>query len=275
MHDDRVSCLVIGDRAALLLVHDAALLLDAADQVLFDRFLEVLDADLQMIIAHSQDRRFVDDVGKIGADQTGGGLGNIHQVDIGCDAPAIDMDLENFETSLDIGARDGDMAVKATGAGQSRVQHVDAVGGAQHNDALGAGEAVHLDQQLVEGLVLLHLAAAAAGIALAAGCIDLIDEDNAGSLGARLLEQGPHPAGTNAHEHLHELGAGRAEEGNACFTGNGLGQQGFACTRVADQQHATRHAGTHLPVLTLVLEEADNIHELFAGFIDAGNVLEA
>ncbi len=95
MHHDGVTRLVIGDGAALLIFHHTALLLHAAGEGLFNRFLEIFHRDRLMVVAHSQDRRFIYDVGKIRADQPGGGLGNIHQIDIRSDATILNVDLKN------------------------------------------------------------------------------------------------------------------------------------------------------------------------------------
>ena len=60
--------------------------------------------------------------------------------------------------------------------------HIRPVGGSQHDDASVALKAVHLRQQLVDGLLALVVAAAHAGATLAADRINLIDEHNAGRL---------------------------------------------------------------------------------------------
>src|SRR5688572_28426803 len=133
------------------------------------------------------------------------------------------------------------MTVKATGASESGIKYVHAVGGTQDYDTLRRGEAIHLDQQLVEGLVLLHFTATTSGIAFASCGIDLINEDNAGSLRACLLEQGAYTASTNPYKHLDELGAGGCKEGHACLSSNCLCQQSLACARVAYEQYTARH----------------------------------
>ena len=71
---------------------------------------------------------------------------------------------------------------------------------------------------------------------LATNRVDLIDEDDGRGLLPGPLEEVPHPGGANADKHLHELGAGDAEEGHAGFPGHGLGHQGFAGTRRAFHQ---------------------------------------
>ena len=80
---------------------------------------------------------------------------------------------------LHVRAVEDDLAVEAAGAQQRRVQDVRPVGGGDH-DHVGVGvEAVHLDQDLVEGLLALVVGAAEAGAALAADRVDLVHEDDA------------------------------------------------------------------------------------------------
>src|SRR5512142_3206864 len=97
------------------------------------------------------------------------------------------------------------MSVKATGSGESRVQNIHTVGGAQHNDSVRSCESIHLDQQLIEGLILLHLAATTTDIALSSGSVDFINEDDAGSLRTRLLEELANTARPYTDEHFHKF----------------------------------------------------------------------
>ena len=55
-------------------------------------------------------------------------------------------------------------------------------------------EAVHLDEQLVQGLLTLVVPAAEPGAAMAADGVDLVDEHDRGRRRLRLLEQVAHPA---------------------------------------------------------------------------------
>src|SRR5207248_8447675 len=71
-----------------------------------------------------------------------------------------------------------------------------------------AVEAVHLDQDLVERLLALVVAAADPDAAAPPDRVDLVDEDDAGRLLARLGEQVADAAGADADEHLDE----RSEE---------------------------------------------------------------
>ena len=91
-------------------------------------------------------------------------------------APALGVEAQDVEPALAVGLLDGDVAVEAARPQQGGVEDVDPVGGGQHGDALGGGEAVHLHEQLVEGLLPLVVAAAEAGAPLAAHGVELVDE---------------------------------------------------------------------------------------------------
>ena len=60
--------------------------------------------------------------------------------------------------------------------------HIRSVGGSQHDDAGVALKAIHLSQQLVDGLLALVVAAAHAGATLAPDRINFINEHDAGRL---------------------------------------------------------------------------------------------
>ena len=87
--------------------------------------------------------------------------------------------LQDLEAALHVRAVEDDLAVEAARAQQRRVEHVRPVGGGDHDHVGVRVEAVHLDQDLVEGLLALVVRAAQAGAALAADRVDLVDEDDA------------------------------------------------------------------------------------------------
>ena len=103
------------------------------------------------------------------------------------------MDVQNRLAAADVGIVDRDLPVKAAGAEQGGVENVRAVGRRHDNDIAAArAEAVHLDEQLVERLFALVMAAAETRAALSADRVDLVDEDDAGGMAARRLKQVAH-----------------------------------------------------------------------------------
>ena len=184
------------------------------------------------------------------------------------------VDLEDLLAADDVGVRHHDLAVEAAGTQQRRVEHVGPVGRGDQDHALVRLEAVHLDQQLVQGLLALVVAAAEAGAAMAADRVDLVDEDDAGRVLLALLEHVAHAAGADADEHLDEVGAGDGEERHVGLAGDGAGQQRLAGARRADQQHALRDLAAEALELLRVLQELDDLLELLLGLVDAGDVLE-
>ena len=151
------------------------------------------------------------------------------------------MHLEDLLAADDVGVRHHDLAVEAAGPQQRRIEHIGPVGRGDQDDALVRLEAVHLDQQLVQRLLALVVAAAEAGAAMAADRVDLVDEDDAGRVLLGLLEHVAHARGADADEHLDEIGAGDGEERHVGFARDRARDQRLAGAGRADQQDAARN----------------------------------
>ena len=167
--------------------------------------------------------------------------------------------LQDLLAAADVGVRHHDLAVEAAGAQQRRIEHVGPVGGGDQDDALVGLEAVHLDQQLVERLLALVVAAAEAGAAMAADGVDLVDEDDAGRVLLGLLEHVAHAGGADADEHLDEVGARDGEERHVGLAGDGAREQRLAGARRADQQRAARNAAAEPLEFLRVAQELDDL----------------
>ena len=184
------------------------------------------------------------------------------------------VDLEDLLAADDVGVRHHDLAVEAAGPQQRRVEHVRPVGGGDQDDALVRLEPVHLDEQLVERLLALVVAAAETGAAMPADRVDLVDEDDAGRVLLALLEHVAHAAGADADEHLDEVRAGDREEGHVGLAGDRAGEQGLAGAGRADEQDAFRDLAAEPLEFLRVLQELDDFLEFLLRLVDAGNVLE-
>ena len=184
------------------------------------------------------------------------------------------MDLEDGFTALKVGGFHGYLTVEPAGPEQGRIQNVGTVGGCNDDQVGVIVEAVHLHQQLVQGLLALIVATAHAGAALAAHSIDLVDEDDGRCILLGLIEQVAHSRGAQSDEHLDEVRACHGVEGHAGLTGYGPGQQGLAGSRGTIEQNASGYAGTQGLVLGGILEEfLDLLHLLDCGLL-AGHVRE-
>ena len=171
--------------------------------------------DQLLVAAGGEQRGLVEHVGQVGAGEAGRTAGDAQQVDVLGDRLAAGVDLEDLVAAVEVGGVDTDLAVEAARAQQRGVEHVGTVGGRDEDDPAADVEAVHLDEQLVEGLLALVVAAAHAGAAVAADGVDLVDEDDGGRVLLGLLEQVAHAGGTDADEHLDEVGAGDRVERDA------------------------------------------------------------
>ena len=268
-----MAALVVGDDRLLRVRDDPGLALRAGDDPL-QGLLELGHADDLLVAPGGEDGRLVDEVGQVGAGEAGRLAGDAFDLDALVERLALGVDLEDLGPALHVGAVEDDLAVEPARAQERRVEDVGPVGGGDDDHVGVRVEAVHLDQDLVEGLLALVVAAAEAGAALAADRVDLVDEDDARRVALGLVEQVADAAGADADEHLDELRAGDAEERHAGLTGDGAGHQRLAGAGRPDQQDAARDARAERVELLRVLEELDDFLELRLGLVHAGHVVE-
>src|SRR4029079_1608290 len=131
------------------------------------------------------------------------------------------VDPEDGLAARAVRERDRDLAIEAAGSQQRWVEDVGPVGGGEDDHARLVVEAGHLDQELVERLLALVIAAAESGTSLTSDRVDLIDEHDRRRRDLGLREQVANPAGADAHEELDELRGGDAEEGDRGLAGDG------------------------------------------------------
>src|SRR6202023_3227076 len=101
---------------------------------------------------------------------------------------------------------DGPLAIEPARAQQRRIQNVGTIGRRDDDDALGGSEAVHFHQQLIQRLLTLFVAERLAAAA-AAHRVELVDEDDARRMTARVLEQLADARRADAGVHLDEVRA--------------------------------------------------------------------
>ena len=268
-----VGTFVIGDALLLVGMHDPLPLFQSGRDA-FHAFGEFLHADRLLAGPGRQQRRLVDQVGQVGADESGGDAGDFPQIDRVVDANLLNVDVENILAAANVRPVDQHVAIETPRAEQGRVERFRPVGGGHHDHAAVGIHAVHFHQQRVEGLLAFVVAADNARAAGLAQGVELVDENDAGGLGHRLLEHVADPRGADADEHFHEVGPRETEERHLRLAGNGLAQQGLARARRPDQQHPLGNAAAKDLVLLGLLEEVDDFAEFFHGFIDAGDFVE-
>ena len=150
----------------------------------------------------------------------------------------LGMNPKDHFAALHVRAANHHAAIETAGAEQCGIEHVRPVGGRDEDHAFVGFEAVHFNQQLIQGLLALIVSTAKAGATMASDGIDFIDEDDAGSVLLASLKQVTHAAGADAHEHLDEIRSGDGKERNIRFTRDGPRQQGLTSTGRSDQQDA-------------------------------------
>ena len=164
------------------------------------------------------------------------------------------------------------MPIEAARAQQRRIEHVGTVSRGDDDHTGGTFEAVHLYQQLIQGLFALVVTATEASAALTAYGVDFVDEYDAGCILFRLLEHVANPRRADTDKHFHEIGTGNAEEWDFRFASNGAGEQGFTGTGRANHQYPARNASPELLKFLRVPQELDQFGDFFFGFVHARHI---
>jgi hypothetical protein len=180
--------------------------------------------------------------------------------------------LEDLLATADIRQADHHLAVETSRAQQRRVEHVRAVGRGDDDHAVVAFEAVHLDQELVEGLLALVVAAAKAGAAMPADGIDLVDEDDAGCCffawsNMSRTREAPTPTNISTKSEPEM-------EKNGTFASPAIAARAGSCPYRAARPSA-RRAGSPPSFWNLLgSAELDQLLHVFLGFVDTRHVGE-
>jgi hypothetical protein len=128
-------------------------------------------------------RRFVDEIGEIGAGKTRRERCDLFGVDVGRDFYLLHVNLQDLHAAPLVGPVHQHLAVEPAGAQQRGIENLGPVGGRQNHQPRARVEAVELDQQLVERLLLLVVAAGVgADAARPAERVEFVDEDDGGRL---------------------------------------------------------------------------------------------
>ena len=203
----------------------------------------------------AQQRGLVEHVRQIGARETRRTHGDHMQVDVRHERLALGMDLQNRLAAFQIRGFDGNLTVETSWTQQRRVKHIWAVRRGDNNQVRIVVKAVHLDEQLIEGLLAFVVPAAHAGATLAADSVDFVDKDDGRGVLLRLVEQFAHTGGAKADEHLDEVRAGSRVERHARLACDGAREQRLTGSWRTVEQHTARNAGTQGLVLGRILEE--------------------
>src|SRR6185437_6356879 len=147
--------------------------------------------------------------------------------------------------------------------------------GCRDHDHVGVlVEAVHLDENLVERLLALVVAAADAEAALATDRVDFVDEDDTRRVALGLIEEVSDAARADADEQLDELRARDAEEGHPRLAGHRSRQQRLAGARRADQKHALWRARPNHGELRGRFQKLHDLAQLLLRLVDALGVFK-
>ena len=271
---DGMSGLVVGGDPLFFFRDHMALLL-CADADLDEGVLDIGLDDISPVCLGGCDGSLVEKVFQIRAGEACRGAGDLREIDVVAQGLVGRVDLEDILSALDIGTADRDLAVEAAGTKDGGVKHVDTVGGRHDNDALVDAETVHLDKELVQGLLALIVGAAQTCAPAAGDSVDLIDKYDAGRILLGILKHVADTGCADTDEHFHEIRTGNSEKGHFGLAGNRPGQKGLARSGSALEQDALGDPGADLGIFFGAAQEIDDLLQISLLLVETGDLFES
>ena len=162
------------------------------------------------------------------------------------------------------------LSVEAARSEQRGVEILETVRRGHDDDLVACVEAVELDEELVQRLVVLTVEAAAE--ARGADGVELVDEDDRGRVLARLLEELADPRSAEAGEHLDERRGALRVEVRSRLARDRLREQRLARARRPVQEDPSRHARAEALEALAIAEELDDLLQLRLRLVEPRHV---
>jgi len=252
---------------------DTTLLFRSCDH-LGDRFFYFFHTDLHAVSSGCQERSFIQHVFNVRRGKSRRSSGQDLRIDSFCQRLVSGMDPEDFFSSYDIRDPDDDLTVESARTQQCRVKYIRTVGRSQDDDSCVLCEAIHFDQQLVEGLFPFIVSAAKTCASLTTYRIDLIDEYDTRSILLSLIEQVSYTGCSDADKHFNEVGTTDGKERHTGFSGSRLGNIRFTGSRRTYQQDSLRDPCPQTVIFSRMTEKINDFFQFLFFFLQTCDVLK-
>ena len=183
------------------------------------------------------------------------------------------MDSQDCLAASEIRIADRDLPIESSRTEERWVEDVGPVGCGDDDDPRVRLEAVHFDQQLIERLLAFFVAERTAAAASTDG-VELVDEDDARRVAARILEEAPHAGRAHAGIHLDEVRTTGEQERDARLSGDRARQERFTRARGSDEEDALGDPSADRHKATRLTQEIDDFFDFVFGLVDTRDVFE-
>src|SRR5690606_10345829 len=178
-----------------------------------------------------------------------------------------------FATDL-VGEIDHHATVKASGSEQCFVEYIGLIGRGQYNDTFATRKAIHLSEDLIEGLFLFARSTDCHRSTRATDSVEFVDENNRRRVFTRLLEKIAYPCSANPHNHLDKLRRAHGKERHASRTCDGTREKGFTRSRGSDKEHSSRGCASETCILLGILKKIHDLDQFIFCLVDTSHIVE-
>ncbi len=211
---------------------------------------------------------------QVGADEAVGALGDLVEEFLGVvrERHLARMDLQDLAPPGSVGRTDEDLAVEPARAPERRVDRIDPVGGADHDDGVDALEPVHQREQLGDGA---DVGMGAGLAALGRHGVEFVDEDDRGRVMAGLVEHAAQVGLGLARIGADHVGTVDVVEARIDLVGDRAREMGLAGAGRPVEDDAARRIDAEMAIDVRELErQLDQLADQLDLLAEAADVLE-
>ncbi len=264
---------VISRNLAVLLIHQLAAL--ATKGNLVAGLIEVLHLNHLLVVARCNEGALIQEIRQIRAGKTGRIARHVFEVHFLRERDFLGVYLQDLVATVQIRQINRDLSVKTSGAQEGVIKDIGAVGCRDDDDPFVTVEAIHFNQQRIQGLLALVIPAAETRAALAAHCVDFIDKHNTGRVLAALFKHIAHARRADAHEHFNKIRSADRKERYVRLPCHRFRKQGLTGSRRAHHEHPFWNPAANRLKLFRVLQEINHLADFLLGFIATRHVFES
>ena len=268
-----MACFVVGGQTLLVLGHDERTAFRTHHHLVFCVF-EFAHRYNTLATASRQQGCLINEVHQVSTREARRAACHGLKINVWCQRNLAHMHAQNLFATNHIRIRHNNLAVKPTRTQQCGIKHVRTVRRRDQNDAFIGFKPIHLDQQLVERLFALIIAAAKACATMATDGVDFVDKDNARRILLGLLKHVAHTTCTNADKHFDKVRTRDREERHIRLARNRTRQQGLTRAGRSNEQHATRNTSTETLEFLRVAKELDDFFQIFFRLVHTRDIGE-
>mmetsp|Transcript_2465 Transcript_2465/g.5107 ORF Transcript_2465/g.5107 Transcript_2465/m.5107 type:complete len:348 (+) Transcript_2465:713-1756(+) len=264
---------MVGNQFLLLQLRIASFLLKSHHDTV-NSSINFFPSNSGLGLAGSSDGSFIHQVLKLGTRESRSTAGDGFKINIRFKGLATRVNTQDTSAALEVWQVNSHLTIKTSRSEERLIKDINSVSGCNCDDSWVSIKTIHLNQNLIDSLFTFIISTGISSTTLATNSIDLINENNTGSILPGLSKDITDARSTDTHKHFNKFRTTDTDERDTSFSGNSLGQKSFSSTRRSIEDDTPRNTASILCVCLGFLQKVNNLSKFQLGTITSSNIIK-